>query len=560
MSGEEAAPDFRGIGVSPGTVFGPAYLVAEPIGVDAAEPAGSAADAPKVAQAYQDVAAELDELAARREGEFAEILAMTADLARDKGLLKSTLKQLELGKGVTAAVYNAVAEYALMLESIGGYMAERVTDLQSIRDRVIAKLRGVPAPGVAHFAEPGVVVAKDLSPAQTADFDLSKVLAIVTEFGGPTSHTAILAATLGIPAVVAAPEVTKIAAGSGVLVDGRTGSVWADPDPEFVQAQLVAAQKREEFLASTTGDGQTADGMPVALKVNIGTLADAQKLHEADVQGVGLLRTEFMFLTGAQAPSIDAQESNFRGILEAFAGKPVTVRTLDIGADKPVPFIDQSGEENPALGQRGIRLCQANQELLDVQLSALGNVAKENTRVMAPMVATVAEAKWFAELARAKGIANVGIMIETPAAAIQARRLMERADLDFVSIGTNDLTQYVMAADRLHPALTELNDPWQVAVLELIRGICEAGQATDTHIGVCGEAAGDPILALVLVGLGVYSLSMSAAKVPAVRAALARHTLAQCQELARIALAADSASEAKASVSAQIAETVALCG
>ncbi|XCB29324.1 putative PEP-binding protein [Arcanobacterium hippocoleae] len=403
MGSGELAADFRGIGVSPGTKFGPAYLVSEPAGVDPNEPAGSAQDAPRVKAAFDTVADELSALAANREGEFSEILAMTADLARDKGLIKATLKKLEQGLGVTAAVQAAVGDYAMMLESLGGYMAERVTDLESIRDRVIAKLRGVPAPGVAVFNEPGVVVAKDLSPAQTADFDLSKVLAIVTELGGPTSHTAILAATLGIPAVVAASGISDVHEGQQILIDGRTGSIWVDPADDFVEAELASAAKREKFLASTSGAGKTADGVPIALKANIGTLADAQKLHEADLEGVGLLRTEFMFLNGAEAPTEAEQEANFRGIIEAFDGKSVTVRTLDIGADKPVPFIDQSGEENPALGQRGIRLCQAHEELLDTQLAALGAAAKPDTRVMAPMIATVAEAKWFADLARSKG-------------------------------------------------------------------------------------------------------------------------------------------------------------
>lgn len=560
MSGDEAKADFVGFGVSPGTVFGPAYIVPEPVGVDSHEPAGSAADVDRVLAAYQEVADEIDALAAEREGEFAEILAMTADLARDKGLAKTTVKKLEKGTGATAAVHDAVADYSAILASLGGYMAERQSDLESIRDRVIAKLRGLPAPKIAHFDVPSVVVAKDLSPAQTAGFDLSKVLAIVTELGGPTSHTAILAATLGIPAVVAAAGVSAVNAGENLLVDGRTGAVLVNPAADFVADALAAAAKRAEFLTSTSGSGKTSDGVAVALKANIGTLADAQKLHGADLEGVGLLRTEFMFLNRSKAPALEDQESNFRGIIEAFDGKSVTVRTLDIGADKPVPFIDQSGEENPALGERGIRLCQAHQELLQTQLAALGRVAKPNTRVMAPMVATVAEAQWFANLARAQGISEVGIMVETPAAAIRAEQLMRKAELDFVSIGTNDLTQYVMAADRLHPALTSLNNPWQVAVLELIRGICAAGKACDTSVGVCGEAAGDPILALVLVGLGVDSLSMSAAKVPAVRAALARHTLAECEELAQLVLDADSAEAAREAVVAKIPETVALCG
>ena len=556
-------PTILGIGVCPGTRLGPAYLIAPPLGPDPDEAPASPADAERIREAFQSVAQRLDQQAQEKTGQFAEILQMTAQLARDRGFIKSSVKKATTGLGPTQAVAAAAADYAEMLRQLGGYMAERVTDLDSVRDRVICELRGEPEPGIPAMPQPGVLVATDLSPAQTAQLDLDKVLGIVTEKGGPTSHTAILAATLNIPAVVTATGAETIQVGDQVLLSGRSGEVFVNPDPDFAARMLENARRQEVALANSSGPGRTKDGIEIALKVNIGTLADAQRIAqnpqtESGIAGVGLLRTEFMFLDRPQAPDQDEQRENFVGIVRAFAGKTVTVRTLDIGADKPVPFIDQSDEENPALGNRGIRLARQHLELLDTQLAALAEVADANTRVMAPMVTTRAEAQWFARLARDKGLSQVGIMIETPAAALRAAQLM--TELDFVSIGTNDLTQYVMAADRLNPALTALNDPWQPAVLDLIDQVCRAGKATHTEVGVCGEAGGDPLLALVLVGLGVASLSMSVPKVAAVRVALSRHTLEECHEMARAALAADSPQAARQAVHVLAGETAVLVG
>lgn len=541
----------KGIGVSPGTRLGPAHLLSPPVGPIDNEQVTDG-DAQALDDAFQAVATRLDEQAAEADGELAEVLLMTAELARDRGLIKASHKKLRDGVGPTNAVAQASAEYAVMLESLGGYMAERVTDLESIRDRVIAHLRGLPAPGALDRDEPGILVATDLSPAQTAELDLDRVIGIVTEKGGPTSHTAILASTLNIPAVVAAHGVTNVADGDMILLDGRTGEIEINPDAESARQRLEHASAIDEFYASASGPGQTKDGHGIQLKINIGTVDDAKRTSRVDCEGVGLLRTEFMFLDVTQPPSVEEQTRALSTIAGCFDGRPITVRTLDIGADKPVPFIDQSNEENPALGVRGIRLCQDNSELLTTQLQAIGQVGAENIQVMAPMVSTVDEVQWFTDLARQHGVARIGIMIETPAAALRARSLM--ADLDFVSIGTNDLTQYVMAADRLSPELAHLTTAWHPAVLDLISLTCQAGQETDTEVGVCGEAAGDPLLALVLTGLGVGSLSMSPAKLPAVRATLARVTMEECRALAREARQADTPEKARDCVLSQVPE------
>jgi phosphotransferase system enzyme I (PtsI) len=253
-----------------------------------------------------------------------------------------------------------------------------------------------------------------------------------------------------------------------------------------------------------------------------------------------------MFLDRATPPSLDEQILSYSTVLEAFGSRPVTIRTLDAGADKPLQFAAQDAEENPALGVRGLRLSQRRQDLLSTQLEAIGAAVDKtgaHARVMAPMVATAAEAEWFAGLARAAGLSTVGVMIEVPSAALRARHVLQA--VDFASIGTNDLTQYVMAADRLSGELAPLLDPWQPALLDLVNSSCSG--AGGKPVGVCGEAAGDPLLALVLVGLGVSSLSMAVPKVPAVRLALSLHDPQACAAMAEVALGASGAEQARSS-------------
>lgn len=543
----------RGIGAAPGIGYGPAYLLFPPSGPDLAEPAGTPADLERVQIAFREISADFQQRAADTAGARAEILHMTAGLARDKGLINNVLQKIQSGVGATTAVGQATAEYMQMLISLGGYMAERITDLESVRDCVIAKLRGLPLPGLPEITTPGILVAVDLAPAQVAELDTEKVLGIVLEKSGATSHTAILAESMEIPTVVAVAERAKIKAGDNLLVRGREGIIYINPQSVAVQKTLAAATAQEKILTSLRGPGRTKDGCPVHLQLNIASAADAQRLAAVDSEGIGLLRTEFMFLSRPQAPSYREQVEQFQKIFHAFSSHPVTVRTLDVGADKPLPFLERPAESNPALGQRGIRLSQAEPELFMQQLQAIGAAANEFTQVMAPLVSTVAEVEWFIEQARAAGLHRVGIMVETPAAALNSRALLE--NLDFVSIGTNDLTQYVMAADRLNPQVNELNNPWQPPVLELVERTCQAGEITQTQIGVCGEAAGDPLLALVLVGMGVRVLSMAAAKIPAVRLALAQHTLAECQEIAQAARRGISPEQARAAA-AQAAKEI----
>ena len=538
----------HGIGVSPGIAVGPVVQVRPPVRPPAQEPAPAdpAAAGQLIRGVLESVAATLDDLAGRADPTAQQILTATAMMARDPGLAAAADKHLVSGSGPATALDAAAEEYCAVFSAAGGYLAERVTDLRDVRDRAVARVLGLQDPGVPDLSAPCVIVAHDLAPAETASLQRNLVLAIVTESGGPTSHTAILAAQMGIPAVVQLPRAVSIDVGTVVAVDGSTGEVFVDPDPA-TQADLVKrSERRAQALGATSGPGATSDGHPVALLANIGTAADAERAGVLDVEGVGLFRTEFLFLERETAPSLDEQVAVYTRVFEAFGRRRVVVRTLDAGADKPLAFADLGPEENPALGRRGLRLSAERPDLLDTQLTALGTAANTtgaDVRVMAPMVATAEEAAWFARRVREHGLAVVGVMIEIPAAALRSRHVL--AEVDFASIGTNDLAQYTLAADRMQGELATLLDPWQPAVLDLVAAACDGGRDTGKHIGVCGEAAADPLLALVLTGLGISSLSMAPTRVPAVRAALRMHDLATCTAMAAAARAARSPQDAR---------------
>lgn len=542
---------FHGIGVSAGTAVGPLVLVAAPPKPAADEPAttDAAAAGERVREVLEAVAAGLEARAAVADAHARPILEAGAMMARDPGLVAGIDGQLGRGVGITNAVNAAVEEYCAMFESLGGYMAERVTDLRDVRDRAVARLLGQPEPGVPTLSEPSILAAHDLAPAETATLTAETCLGIITAAGGPTSHTAILAAQLGIPAIVQAVGILEVPAGATVAIDGGVGEITVNPTSAEIELLAERKRRREAALAGGTGKGSTKDGFPVALLANIGTADDARKAAAQPVEGVGLFRTEFLFLDRETMPTVEEQTATYTEVFEAFGDRRIVVRTLDAGADKPLKFADLGAEENPALGRRGLRLGMIRTDILDAQLEALAaayRATKADVRVMAPMVATQAEAMWFAERVRALGLPKVGVMIEVPAAAIRSRGILYH--VDFASLGTNDLQQYTMAADRMQGELADLLNPWEPALLDVIALACEGGKAMGKPIGVCGEAGGDPALALVLAGLGVTSLSMAPGKVPAVRTVLGAHSLDTCQQMAAAARASVTAADAKAAV------------
>ncbi|WP_245975508.1 phosphoenolpyruvate--protein phosphotransferase [Amycolatopsis palatopharyngis] len=543
-----AEAQLAGIGVSPGAAAGAVARLAEPPRVpeaDEPEPDVEAA-VERARSALRAVADLLDERSARAGGAAADILLAQSMMVADPALLDRVLAALRCGHALAVAIDLAFGEFREALLAAGGYLAERAADLDDLRNRALATVLGVPMPGVPDPGHPYVLVARDLAPADTATLDPALVRAIVTELGGPTSHTAILAKSLGIPAVVACGAAATLAEGTEVLVDGASGRIVVDPAPALAEEAESRAARRAAELAASSGPGRTADGNSVALLVNLGAADDLTAAAVVDSEGVGLLRTEFLYLDRTTEPGRDEQCRSYADVFSAFSGRKVVVRTLDAGADKPLAFVDHGTEPNPALGVRGLRLATRHPAMLDDQLSAIAAAREAHDAevwVMAPMVSTPAEAREFAALAKRHGLPVAGVMVEVPAAALRAEEVL--AGCDFASIGTNDLGQYTFAADRMSGELAELLDPWQPALLELVRRTAAAGTGSGKAVGVCGEAAGDPLLSLVLVGLGVTSLSMAPPSVAAVRVALASHTTEQCRELAALALAADDAANAR---------------
>lgn len=546
----------RGVGVSHGVAIGEVRHM----GTAVLEPPAKqipAQDAEReqgnARKAVEAVAADLMARGNLAGGEAQAVLEAQALMAQDPELMADVDRRIAVGSTAERAVYDAFAAYRELLANAGEYLAGRVADLDDVRNRIVARLLGVPMPGIPDSDEPYVLVARDLAPADTALLDPTLVLGFVTEEGGPTSHSAILARALGVPAVVALPGAGELAEGTVIAVDGSTGDIFVNPSQEKKAQLEAAAAERKAALSASTGPGATADGHKVPLLANIGGPADVPAAVEAGAEGVGLFRTEFLFLDDSKnAPSEEKQIEAYRQVLEAFPEGRVVVRVLDAGADKPLDFLTPGDEPNPALGVRGLRTLLDHPDVLRTQLTALAKAAEGlpvYLEVMAPMVADRADAKAFADACREAGLrAKFGAMVEIPSAALRARSVLQ--EVEFLSLGTNDLAQYTFAADRQVGAVSRLQDPWQPALLDLVSLSAEAAKAEGKSCGVCGEAASDPLLACVLTGLGVTSLSMGAASIPYVRATLAKYTLAQCERAAAAARAADSADEARSAAQA----------
>ncbi len=547
----------RGVGIGLGIAIGPVVRMPDPLPEpnDSASTLGPDAEKVRTAGALAATAVDIRERGAKAGGSAKAVLEAQALMAEDPTLKVDVDARIDAGKTAERAVFEAFARFRDLFASMGGYLGERATDVDDVSQRVVARLQGVPAPGVPELDFPFVLIARDLAPADTSLLNLEKVLAFVTSDGGPTSHTAILAREKAIVAVVGATGALALVDGDTVIVDASTGMVTVAPSDE----ELAAARERHAQRASVpvgdVGPGMLADGTTIALLANLGSADGAADAVAKGAEGVGLFRTEFLFLGADTAPTIADQQEQYAKLFEAFPGKQVVVRALDAGADKPLSFLNDEPEQNPALGLRGLRVLRAHEQILRDQLIAIANAAKQTiaeVRVMAPMVSTVEETRYFTALARELGIATAGVMIEVPAAALLADRIL--AEADFASIGTNDLTQYTLAADRQLGSVASFQDPWHPAVLRLVGEVGRAGAALGKPVGVCGEAAADPMLAVVLVGLGATSLSMAPGLLADVRNELTKFTLVQAQEFADLALSTKSAGEARAAVLAAQAE------
>ncbi|MEU1972545.1 phosphoenolpyruvate--protein phosphotransferase [Microbacterium sp. NPDC019599] len=546
--------ELRGVGIGLGVAQGPVARMAEPLPAPGDGPSTLSAEeeTARVREAVAGVARELEARGEQAGGAARDVLEAQAMMAEDPTLESEVDTRIAAGKTGEFAVFDAFASFRDQLTALGGYLGERAADLDDVAQRVIARLRGVPAPGVPDPGHPFVLVAKDLAPADTALLDLEKVLALVTTEGGPTSHTAILAREKSIVAVVGVAAAKDLADGETVIVDAAAGVVTSEPTADELERAQNRADARAAQASAPVTPGALADGTAIPLLANLGKPEGAAEAVALGAEGVGLFRTEFLFLSSSQAPTVEQQREAYTTLLSAFPGKKVVVRVLDAGADKPLAFLNDAHEENPALGLRGIRALRASEDILREQLTALAE-ADAATRqtpdgpadlwVMAPMIATVEETEYFTGLAREYGIKTAGVMVEVPSSALLADRILTTAD--FASIGTNDLTQYTLAADRLLGSVASFQDPWHPAVLRLIREVGQAGRENGKPVGICGEAAADPLLAVVLVGLGATSLSMAPTALADVRASLLEYTLAEARGIAEAALAADDAASAR---------------
>ena len=533
-----------GIGVSPGVAVGPVRRIVQ---VKSTEPIP--ATPREVFDALEKVVADLENAAHHIELEIAkDVLGAQAMMAGDPALIEaigSRLSQDIRYDDVRAEVIDSFSGFKAALTALGGYFAERTADLDEIMNRLLAKLSGTEQAALV-LTSPSIIVAEDLTPSDTAQLNLEYALALVVAKGGPTSHTAIVARGLGIPAIVGCDGVMELAEGTELLVDGREGKAFTNA----LAADIEIRKHREETLraraASVVGPGRLKDGTHITLLANAGDAAGAISAAAVGTEGIGLFRTELLFLDSQTEPTVAEQVEMYKSVFAPMKGLRVVVRTLDAGSDKPVPYINAIHEENPALGVRGWRLTRTSDGVLNRQLEAIAEAAKGmdiDLWVMAPMINTPDEAHDFATRARALGIKKVGVMIETPAAAIHADKVL--AEVDFGSFGTNDLTQYVMASDRLDSRLSDMTTTWHPAVLRTIQLACNSAISLNKSTGVCGESAANPHLAAVLLGLGVNSLSMAPTAVSEVRGFLSTVDMQTCIEAAKKAIGARSAQEAE---------------
>lgn len=552
----------KGIAASDGVAVAKAYLLVEP-------------DLSFTKVTIEDVDAEfarLDDALAQSKAELQQIRDKAASTLGEKealvfdahlmvlsdpemiGQIKESIKTNKVN--AEAALKEVTDMFITLFEGMEGnaYMQERAADIRDVTKRVLAHLLNVVLPSPAMINEEVIVVAHDLTPSDTAQLDRKYVKAFITNIGGRTSHSAIMARSLEIPAVVGTESITsKVQAGDLLAVNGLTGEAIVNPtaeqQAEFIKAGEAYAAQKAEWEKLKYAQTVTADGKHFELAANIGTPKDLKGVHANGAEAVGLYRTEFLYMDSPDFPSEEDQFQAYKAVLEGMEGKPVVVRTMDIGGDKELPYLDLPHEMNPFLGYRALRisLSELGDAMFRTQLRALLRASAYGTlRVMFPMVATLKEfraAKQMFEEEKAKLIAEgvavsdniqVGIMIEIPAAAVLADKFAK--EVDFFSIGTNDLIQYTMAADRMSEKVSYLYQPYNPSILRLIKNVIDAAHAEGKWAGMCGEMAGDQTAVPLLVGMGLDEFSMSATSVLKTRSLMKRLDSTKMKELADRAL------------------------
>ncbi len=556
----EAGSVLHAVAAAPGFASGPAYPRRAPCFQYALQGQSSDVERRRLQEALSHVRDDLDRLIADSQAvAIREIFATHREMLDDPGVAEDVQARLHRGHSAEAAWHQVLEEAARQQERLhDALLAERAADLRDIAQRVLARLCGVEVD--AEPGEPYILVMDDVTPSDVACLDPTRVAGILAARGGATSHSAIIARALGIPALVGAGEaVLALAPNTPLLLDGEHGRLYVEPDPG-TRARLEEWRgRRAERLARAHAQrherATTRDGHRVEVCANLGDTRDTAVALEEGAEGIGLLRTELVFMAHPQLPDLDTQRAEYARVLDALAGRPLVVRTLDVGGDKPLPYWPLPPEENPFLGLRGIRLTLRHPAVMETQLRALLLAAGERPlRIMFPMVGTLAEWRAARDLVARLRVEipvadlQLGIMVEVPSAALIAPALAR--EVDFFSIGTNDLTQYTLAIDRGHPTLSAQADGLHPAVLRLIDLTVRAAHAEGKWVGVCGELAADPLALPVLVGLGVDEVSVSARSIAEVKAGVRELNLGVARELARQALGLADAEAVRALVEA----------
>lgn len=495
----------------------------------------------------------------------ARIFAVHRMFLEDPDLLQVARNEIQRGVNAEAAWMDAVTQVAEQLAGLPDpTIAARAADIRDVGQRVLGHLLGRADLAAFKMTIPGVILARDLTPSQTANLDEALVLAFCTAEGGPTSHSSILARAMQLPAVVGLGDaLLQVPDGETIIVDGGLGQITLRPLP----AELETARQEKArhaglaqlVLSEAVYPAVSLDGRRVEVVANIGDVADARKALEFGAEGVGLLRTEFLYLQRGTAPDEQAQFEAYRAIFEVFGARPVVVRTLDIGGDKMLPYLELGQEDNPFLGWRAIRICLKRPDIFQPQLRALLRAAQgHNIRLMFPMIAALEEIRGAREAVaqaaaalQAEGTAfatnvQLGMMVEIPSAAVMADLFVR--EVDFFSIGTNDLTQYTMAAERTNKRVAYLGDAIHPAILRLIRQVAEAAHADGKWVGICGELGSDVLALPILLGLGIDELSMSPAMIPQAKAVIRQWHTASASKLASEVLSLDTAQAVRAKV------------
>ena len=559
----------KGVAASPGIVIGQAHVLKEyPIHIDQQPIAAEQVEAElqKFEEALVKAKSQLEIIRDKAKKEMgadkAEIFGAHLMMLEDEvflGEIREKIKSESLR--AEYALTLVVAAYTEMFQNMEDeYLKERAADIQDVSDRLVKNLLNIPMQSLADLAEEVVIIARDLTPSDTAQMNKECVMAFATEMGGRTSHTAIMARSLEIPAVVGCVGLlAEVQNGDLVIVDGNKGLVFLNPDQDTLEqyrkaqeeyARYIQELKELKDLPAETND----QARRVELVANIGTPKDCAGALANGAEGIGLYRTEFLYMDRAALPGEDEQFVAYKAVAEEMKGRPVIIRTLDIGGDKKLPYLDMPEEMNPFLGWRAIRMCLDREEILRTQLRAIMRASAYGTlRIMYPMVSNADEIrKANAILAEVKadldreGIPydrnlQVGIMVEIPAAAVIADLLIK--EVDFFSIGTNDLIQYTIAVDRMNEHISYLYEPLHPAVLRLVKNVIDASHRAGKWTGMCVEMAGDVAAAPILLGLGLDEFSMSAVSIPRVKKVIRGLTWAEAQEIAQKALAAESAEE-----------------